>query len=121
MSEKLVIDFLAPWSLPQIAQLHTLAMEMASWGLSAEEVMEICQTRLEAERSETVPSPSQPLRHKPPVHRCPECGARLAISAVNVSRCTNIGGPWKSSLFCNNRDCRYTSLSEKSIQEWRSR
>lgn len=54
---------------------------------------------------------------KPP-RLCPHCAAPLRASRVNVSRCTNIGGPWKIVLICNARQCRHTELSTLSLEEW---
>jgi len=50
---------------------------------------------------------------------CPECGRTVKVSPVNISRCTNIGGPWKSSIECTNKACRYTELSIKTMHDWR--
>ena len=51
--------------------------------------------------------------------RCPVCRWPVKISPVNISRCTNIGGPWKTSLECLNKTCRYTELSIKTMHDWR--
>lgn len=56
--------------------------------------------------------------HKPV---CPLCNQQLRITPVNVSRCTAVGGEWKTSAMCLNANCRYSTLSEKSMQEWRIR
>ena len=50
---------------------------------------------------------------------CPACQGPVKITPVNVSRCTNIGGPWKSSIECLNKTCRYTELSIKPMNDWR--
>jgi len=58
-----------------------------------------------------------------PVRRligCPDCAGTLVLTPVNISRCTNIGGPWQTSMVCNNSDCRYTDLSVRSIREIQS-
>lgn len=120
---KLADDFLRSFSLPQVALLHTLAMEMETYGLTASEVIDLCVIRLEAGRVEkTHDVPTTPSRKKRRQHlssvRCPECGERVKIIPVNVSKCTNIGGPWKSSLMCGNDKCRWTELSEKSAKEF---
>lgn len=54
-------------------------------------------------------------------HLCPLCGRPVTISAVNVSRCTNVGGAWRTSLVCSNVACRFADLSEKSLDEWKAR
>lgn len=53
---------------------------------------------------------SQPL--------CPHCGTALRISAVNVSRCTRVGGGWRSIGVCQNDQCLYSELSLKSVTAW---
>lgn len=123
---KLTEDFLRSFSLPQVALLHTLAMEMETYGLTASEVIDICVERLEAERSANPPESHNPQNNKSRKKRrprlssvpCPQCGEMLEITPVNVSRCTNIGGPWKSSLLCSSPQCRFTELSVKTVTEW---
>jgi len=121
---KLTDDFLRSFSLPQVALLHTLALEMETYGLAASEVIDLCVERLELGRVEKeAPRPaSSPQRRKrrPRLSSvpCPECGEYVEITPVNVSKCTAIGGPWKSSLICGNSKCRWTQLSEKSTKEF---
>ena len=115
INEKVEEAFLSPWSLPQIAQLHTLAQEMLSWGLTPEDIIDICARRLEAERG-ALPSPPSRVTHT--LNCCPECGSPARPLPVNASRCTNIGGPWRSILVCDNPACSFTELSENTLAEW---
>ena len=62
-------------------------------------------------------SPSCPATS---VDTCPHCGCQLSISPVNISRCTNIGGPWKSVSECVNRRCHYSELSIHTPEQRRS-
>lgn len=120
MRSKFVNDFLRPYSLAQVAQLHSLALEMATWGLTADDVLEICESRLEENRAEKAPVPvNPPASPQRPTATCPMCGAKVNISRVNVSKCTHVGGNWKTSLMCSNEHCRFTELSEKTLEEWR--
>lgn len=49
---------------------------------------------------------------------CPVCETVLRLSRVNVSRCTRVGGNWKTVAVCRNSKCRYTELSIKLLKEW---
>jgi hypothetical protein len=70
----------------------------------------------------TKPGPVRPAvaAAAPPGNLCPLCRGRLKIAAVNISRCTNIGGPWNTSLECSNPACRFAELSIKTLNEWRT-
>ena len=50
---------------------------------------------------------------------CPVCGDALDIWSVNISRCTRVGGAWKTSAMCRNRNCLFTELSVKTMNDWR--
>lgn len=117
MMSKTTEDFLRAWSMPQVAILHTLALEMESYGLTAAEVVKICAKKLETGR--TGPQHRSPARSMPRRPRCPECqNDSVEVTPVNVSRCTNIGGNWRTSIVCHNPQCRFTELSKKSMDEW---
>lgn len=126
LTEKLIDDFLRPFSPTQVANLMTMALEMETYGLTATEVVAICGEYMElygrmGVTRETNPVAAQPAIKNLTVPRCPDCGAVVIISPVNVSRCTNVGGDWKTSLQCTNKSCRFTELSIKTITEWRNR
>ena len=53
--------------------------------------------------------------NQPPSFPCPQCGYILRISPVNVSRCTRVGGQWKSIIQCD--ACGYDQLSNKTPAE----
>jgi hypothetical protein len=96
----------------------TLATEMETYGLTAEDVIDICQEYLKEFIAAS--DPKSDKLYRPIVVPCPTpgCGHPLEISPVNVSRCTNVGGEWKTSLVCSNPDCRFTELSKKTLEEW---
>jgi predicted RNA-binding Zn-ribbon protein involved in translation (DUF1610 family) len=129
ISEKLIEDFLHPFGEGKISIMLTIAMEMQSFGLTATEVIEICKTHMKQRQEGMVAAenllrkipPSSPAEPAEPKNEflCPDCRQRIIIRPVNVSKCTNIGGGWKTSLECINEKCRYTELSKKSLQEWR--
>lgn len=119
---KLTIDFLAPYTSSMIGTLQMLAMEMQTFGLDATDVIALTKEYFN-EIAEQVATDKPSLPHgKPnklrPVVLCPVCRSMVSITPVNVSKCTNVGGPWKTSLMCSNADCRFTELSEKTLAEW---
>ena len=117
--EKIMDDFLRPYPLRKIMELHSLTLEMVRYGLTAEEVLAACTTRIEEHLAAApVSTPAEPPR---PATVCPECGAAVRVAPVNVSKCTNVGGSWKTSLECINKNCRFTELSVKSMNEWSER
>lgn len=117
-------DFFAPYEPAEISTLKSMASRMMAYGLSPEDVFAMAEEAFEALKPKEEPKgqypfpigPSQPGRKS---KLCPECGAELLITPVNVSKCTNIGGSWNSSMLCKNVDCRYTELSEKTTKELR--
>jgi len=115
---KLTEDFLRPFSLPQVALLHTLALEMETYGLTSADVIDICTEKFEAikatSNAKKSKAPQQKRRTRLSNFRCHECNTFCEIAPVNISKCTAIGGSWKSSIVCSNPACRFTELSEKS-------
>lgn len=122
---KLTIDFFRPFEgVEKVTELQTLAMEMQAYGLTATEVVDMCAEYLGNIRAEMAANANVVSRYQPkilqsqPRYACPLCQDALQVSAVNVSKCTNIGGPWNTSLMCSSTECRYTELSEKTLTEW---
>jgi hypothetical protein len=66
------------------------------------------------------PYKGKPPTPKPPPVPCPVCTSPLRVTRVNVSRCTNIGGPWKISIMCSNPNCYHNELSQLSSEEWKN-
>jgi hypothetical protein len=46
---------------------------------------------------------------------CARCGGRVQLYPVNVSKCTDVGGPWKTQAVC--RGCGRDEFSELSAVE----
>jgi len=122
---KIADDFLRAYSPGQVSFIQTIASEMEVFGLSSRDLLDICNDYLAAlaQKNKKIPGNSPigpPVKNVKPASfsACPECGRGLRISPVNVSKCTNIGGKWKTSLECKNPTCRFTELSEKSTAEW---
>lgn len=116
--KKLTTDFLRPFNSDQVAMLGVLAAEMEAYGLSAGDVAAMCREYNADLRARMLANPPpKPTNKLGQV--CPECGAPVQISPVNVSRCTNVGGNWRTSLMCSKSACRYTELSVKTINDWR--
>lgn len=110
-------------------EIHSLVIHMQSYGLTAGDVAQACQefidelvANLPPAAINTMPAPGEtkviPPR-SPQVTNCPDCGSFVIIREVNISKCTNIGGGWKTSLECINDRCRFTELSAKTLNEWR--
>jgi len=114
--DKLAADFLRPFSEQQKVMLLTLAIEADTFGLNMNDIVVILQKDFES-RAHLTETALPPRKKAPPVLTCHECGSLLILRPVNISRCTNIGGNWKTSLECGNRACMYTSLSIKSVTE----
>ncbi len=51
--------------------------------------------------------------------KCPDCGAPVRILPVNVSKCTNIGGEFQTSVHCLQAGCHYSIVSKKTAKELR--
>jgi len=121
---KVTEDFLRPFGVNQVMQLHSLVLRVKQFGLTLDDVESICDGFI-AETIEKVKN-QQPTLPISPAHgtanqkttRCPKCGSFCRITQVNVSKCTNIGGDWKTSIGCVNSDCRFTELSTKNLNEW---
>jgi len=45
---------------------------------------------------------------------CPECSQGMGVFPVNYSKCTQVGGDFKSQWFC---PCGYDKFSTKTVQE----
>ncbi|MFA6135479.1 MAG: hypothetical protein WC869_15815 [Phycisphaerae bacterium] len=127
---KLTTDFLRPFSPAQVMALHTQALHMRQFGMTADDAIAACEEYIENMIANAPPPPVNARAPgggeaiPPPPSRlpeCPECNSFMTISPVNVSRCTNIGGDWKSSLQCRNPDCRFSELSTKTLNEWRNK
>lgn len=121
LMSKIMEDFFSPYSIFKIMTLHSFLLEMARYGLTAEDVLAGCTARIQEHISATTPPADREAAPEAsiPTAACPDCGALVRVSRVNVSRCTNIGGPWKSSIECLNKTCRYTELSIKTMNDWR--
>jgi hypothetical protein len=50
---------------------------------------------------------------------CPQCGSPMVPIAVNISKCTRVGGNWKSLVQCTNHDCLFDELSLKTPMQIR--
>jgi len=127
LMDKLTEDFLRPYSGAQVSQLMTLALEMETFGLTAADVIVICGgyfaalsaaqdvSQIAVSRAMVPQRPAGPPAAVP----CPVCGRPLKISPVNVSKCTNVGGAWRTSLMCSGDTCRFTELSTENLDHWR--
>lgn len=49
---------------------------------------------------------------------CRKCGQPAEVSAVNISRCTWVGGPWQSVEECQNPDCRHTEFTRIHLVQY---
>jgi hypothetical protein len=125
---KLAKVFLDPFSPEQLAIFLTMAMQMDKYGLTAQDVMAVCKDRITQDLSgkEYKYSPVVPPDHSKTMLptplkliNCPICASAVRISRVNISKCTNVGGDWKTSVECTNPDCRFMELSKETINEWR--
>lgn len=46
------------------------------------------------------------------------CGGRMALHLVNVSRCTNVGGNWRTQAVCTRCGCeQYSELEPGEIMQ----
>lgn len=116
MTDKLRNDFLSPFSIQQRSALLTILLEAETFSLDVADMIEIIRTDFEQRRTNHSGGQQQPKAKSYPV--CPGCGSKLYIRAVNVSRCTNVGGDWQTSLECSNSKCLYTTLSTRSLRSW---
>jgi hypothetical protein len=49
---------------------------------------------------------------------CSACGSTaVLIAPVNITRCTAIGGRWKSATECQEAACRHVEYSEQTVSE----
>lgn len=118
--------FIAPFFGQHLPLVAAVAKQMIAYGIGPEEAliryqacMDAMQALSVAPRVSVAAGKDQPaLSISAPI--CPECGAAVRISPVNVSKCTNVGGEWRSSISCLNQTCRFTELSTKTMDEWRS-
>jgi len=113
--------FLAPFAGHNIAVVASVARQMLRLGIGPEEALERCAGHLERLKVSVgaAQPPSLPELAAPSGISCPECGLPVQITPVNISKCTNVGGGWKTSVICSNPRCRYTELSTKTVSEWR--
>lgn len=119
MGNKLTTDFLRPFTLSQVTEIHNLALHMQTYGMSAVDVIDVCAEYINDHISNSpqcqLPAESVEPREQAKI-ACPDCGSPLRMSPVNISKCTNIGGKWRTSLECP--ACLFTTLSEKTLTEW---
>lgn len=122
MMEKYIADALYPFSLAEKQLLLTIRDRAAEYGAALDDIAAAIEIEIEELKAAVVPAEKRPKKPTAPPARpetqCPLCGSTVAISPVNVSKCTRVGGSWKTSLMCKNKDCRFTELSEKSLKEW---
>jgi len=122
--DKLTEDFLRPFDVNQVLQLHSFVLRVKQFGLTFDDVESICDVfvaeTVEAAKKQQPVLPT-PVTTNQQMTRCPKCGSFCRISQVNVSKCTNVGGDWKTSIMCANHDCRFTELSTRTINDWRNR
>lgn len=131
LSENMVEDFFRPFKPAQVTEILTLARLMERFSVTPEEVLEMGNQyflKLKEDMEKNNPLPIDPVPQKQkkirgksnrPFTTCPVCGNKVIIELVNVSKCTNVGGDWHTSLICTNTDCRFTELSTKTMEEWR--
>lgn len=115
---KITEDFFRALTPGQVSLALTLAMHMELYGLSPADLISMAEEYLEVARQAAAgetPAPVRQGRHVAP--SCPACGSSLRLYAVNVSKCTAVGGDWQTSQVCANPSCRHTSLSKKNIKE----
>lgn len=125
--KKMSADFLRPYSQAQIGDILTLALEMRTWALTPDDVIAAVNDYFEAVVARHGVKEQAPDVAAVPAGKkkalavdCPQCGGSVAVSPVNVSRCTAVGGEWHTSLQCSNPQCRFTELSTKTLLEWRT-
>lgn len=126
MNDKFVKDFFNPFSESQAFFAATIATRMNEFGITADDVIDMIHILVSqrkqaydevmkiSEKEIKERNKKEVVNHK---LRCPECDSRLRLTPVNVSKCTNIGGAWKTSIMCQNAACKYTELSTKTIKE----
>lgn len=121
---RLTTDFFRPYSPDQVSALMSLALEMEVYGLTAADVITLAKEYFSElsgrSRSHNAINNHIHVGKSADPRICPDCGYPVVIQPVNVSRCTNIGGAWRSSLVCSNATCRFTELSIKTLTEWRT-
>lgn len=121
---KLEEDFLRPFNPQHILTMHSFMLHIKEFGLDVNDVVEICDNYIEGLVKDLPPEAKKKAVHKkskaPQTSAtCPDCGSGIEVTVVNISRCTNVGGDWKTSIACLNTKCLFTELSLKSVQEWR--
>jgi len=54
-------------------------------------------------------------------YACPDCGLPLTILEVNTMPCNNIGGDFKTVLFCyDDLSCSYDMYSKEDMEYWKA-
>jgi len=48
---------------------------------------------------------------------CAKCGGQAVVERVNICGSTRIGGPWKSSISCLERNCRHVEYSRLAVDK----
>lgn len=126
MIKKNTKDALYPFSIAEKQLLLTINSRVIEYGSSMVEALAAIEDEINnlkksvtqvvtksKEKQVRMPKPQNRLNVK-----CPDCNSIVNISLVNVSKCTAVGGDWKTSMMCNNPKCRFTELSKKSLQDW---
>jgi len=122
MMDKYITDALYPFSMIEKQLLLTIRDRATEYGATLDDIVTAIEIEIELLKAAVTPaSPPRDIKAtvKKQKHKtlCPLCGSVVDISRVNISKCTHVGGSWKSSLMCRNKNCRFTELSEKSLHE----
>lgn len=119
-------NFFNPFTAIEVSFLNTIAIRMIEYGMTPEDmqprsVLKMRELTADKDKLKTkVPVSVTKPKYGPWPKQgplCPECESEIRIQRVNVSKCTNVGGDWKTSIMCKNPNCRFTELSKKTIEE----
>lgn len=116
--KKIIKKFFDPLSVAQANMVPVLLDRMQLFGITINELDIMYDEWMVAKKDELkqqaqsiefkVREPRAASKVSKGSDKCAKCGARVRKHAVNVSKCTKVGGNFKTAIQCTNRECLHT-------------
>lgn len=116
--QKMTEKFFDPLSVSQANMVPFILYRMQLFGITVDELGEMYDEWMAAKRKElqkqtrfiefkvheSMPKPA----YTGSLNKCKKCGSQVRRYRVNISRCTKVGGNYKTAVQCINKNCLHT-------------
>lgn len=110
--EDYIDDNLGAFSFALLQDLRTLLTHLSKIGVGEDEFKEFVLNKINKSKNRPMSKSERERadRNKP---RCPKCNSVLSIKNVNTQPCNQVGGKYKTQIFCPDvRACGFQKFRE---------